>query len=108
MQSDDSAGETDDFGVKEHYEVLEKYLAKCGTKIFVNSERIPETERLHYETHGEQHPIYLKEGERAFFDEKMIDVVEGEFICLEEGYVRHDAYRLCQAIFDHYTHIYRG
>lgn len=102
-------GETDGFSVRDHYRVLERYLGEgVVSRIFVNEETADVDMLRHYKEHGAQQPVKMTEEDEVYFAEKKIAVTCGEFMQVDLKYIRHDAKALCQAIFDHYTQIYRG
>ena len=101
-------GETDGFGVTEHLDVVETYLG-AGTveRIYVNDTAMTADIGAHYEA-KHQFPVLMKPGERERIEARGIRVVEGPYLDLTSGYVRHDAARLVEDLFLDTTRIYHG
>lgn len=101
-------GETDDFGVTEHLDVVETYLGE-GTvdRIYVNNTAMTADIGAQYEKRN-QFPVLMKPGEREKLEARGIRVVEGHYLDLASGYVRHDAASLVEDLFLDTTRIYHG
>ncbi len=101
-------GETDGFGVTEHLDVVETYLGE-GTvdRIYVNDTAMTADIGAHYEA-KHQFPVLMKPGEKERIEARGIRVVEGPYLDLTSGYVRHDAARLVEDLFLDTTRIYHG
>lgn len=85
-------GETDNFSVEDHVEAIEKHLkAQKINYVLVNTTPIPKDIMMKYE--GEYaHTIKLREKEHVY------KVIEGNYLDLSQGNVRHDSDVIAEVI----------
>lgn len=95
-------GETTGMGVKEHLEHLFNVM-DIGTidYVLINDEPIPDEISLKYEE-DEAEPVYMQEDDVEFCNRHGIKIINGHFLDLKSGYVRHDGVKLSKEIVDLY------
>ena len=100
-------GETDNLDVYDHIEVL---LEHCNNRkiidmVIVNKEKIPEYLLKKYaEEYSES--IYITKDQKAELEKRKIRIIEGNFLNLDEEYIRHNEEKLAKVIIDNYNYLY--
>lgn len=89
-------GETDDYKVSDHINLLNQYLGNKNIKYVVaNNSTIDEEIRLKYETAEAKDPVIL--------DPENIDpnitIIEDDYLVINDGLIRHDPLRIATDIF---------
>ncbi len=91
-------GETDGYGVMDHLKaVLQHTDEKIIDYILVNNERISEDNLVKYNEDGAK-PVLLTKKESRALKKKGIQVVEGAYVDVKQGYIRHDADKIASII----------
>ena len=90
-------GETDDFKVSDHINVLEEYLGK-GTinMVLANNVEIPQELVLKYATEEQKDPVPLDE---PVLKKRGIKVIKDKIYTVEDGYLRHDTLKTAYLVF---------
>ena len=90
-------GETDDFKVSDHINVLEEYLGK-GTinMVLANNVEIPHELVLKYATEEQKDPVPLDE---SVLKKRGIKVIKDKIYTVEDGYLRHDTLKTAYLVF---------
>lgn len=90
-------GETDNFTVGDHIELLNKYLDKRKVDVVIASNtKIDKRIAEKYETEERKDPIpidYVK------LDKIGVELIESDLIVVEDNVLRHDSMKLCSLIF---------
>lgn len=91
-------GETDEFKVSDHINVLEKYLGKSTIDVVIaNDSKIPKNMSLLAKSEGKD-PVPIDEKEL----EKMgVHIISEKLFTVEEGYIRHNALKTAYLIFSY-------
>lgn len=93
-------GETDDFGVKDHVEaILNHSVNGFIDYCIVNNEEIPPNILSKY-IGDKARPIYPKDADIAYLEEKGIKVIADDFINIKDDLIRHNAKKLSETIID--------
>jgi uncharacterized cofD-like protein len=92
-------GETDNFSASHHIKLLNKYL---GTRkidvVVVNNGKISDELKIKYETLEQKDPVVFdKENIRNM----NIDIIEGDFVIIEDEMIRHNVIKLASHIFSY-------
>jgi uncharacterized cofD-like protein len=91
-------GETDDYSVGDHVKAILKHTnEKIIQYVYANNKRIPEEIFMKYKEEGAK-PVSIKEEDKYFFKNFGIKLIQDNFIEVKKGYLRHDAFKLCDAI----------
>ena len=90
-------GETDDFKVSDHINVLEEYLGR-GTinMVLANNVEIPHELVLKYATEEQKDPVLLDE---AVLKKRKIKVIKDKIYTVEDGFLRHDTLKTAYLVF---------
>ena len=90
-------GETDDFKVSDHIQVLDEYLGE-GTinMVLANDVEIPKELVLKYATEEQKDPVLLDED---VLKKMNVKVIKDKIYSVEEGYLRHDTLKTAYLIF---------
>lgn len=90
-------GETDNYTVGDHIELLNKYLDKRKVDVVIASNtKIDKRIAEKYETEERKDPIpidYVK------LDKIGVELIESDLIVVEDNVLRHDSMKLCSLIF---------
>lgn len=90
-------GETDDFKASDHVRLLNRYLKNRKIDVLVvNSGKIEKELCEKYETLEQKDPVLYDKEEVAKLD---LEIIEADFVCIEEEKIRHDVKRLAFHIF---------
>ena len=91
-------GETDNFTVSDHIDLLEKYLGKGTIDVVIaNNEKIPKKASIFAKSEGKD-VVQIDERE---LKKKGIELIAEKLFKVEEGYVRHDALKTAFLIFSY-------
>ncbi len=91
-------GETDNFTVSNHIDVLNGYLGKRKIKtVVVNNGKIPKTYINKYHREEEKDPVVI---DKEKLSKMNIKVISDDFIATELGSLKHDAIKLSLRIFE--------
>jgi uncharacterized cofD-like protein len=84
-------GETDGMSLSDHVNILNNYIEEGSlTHIFVNDAALPQEDLLNYTQDGATQ-IFADDDDRQHIRSIGIDLIEGNFIDVRRGYIRHDA-----------------
>lgn len=93
-------GETDNFTVIDHINILNKYL---GTKkigvVLVNNGKIEEDIVNKYATLEQKDPVLLDDKQRKIIEDNNIELIENDYVMLEDEMIRHNIIKLSSDIF---------
>lgn len=91
-------GETDDFSVCDHINVLNKYLGKrkIGT-VVINGGKIPRKFIDKYHREEEKDPVVI---DKDKLNKMNIKIIKDDFVAAELGSLKHDAIKLSLRIFE--------
>lgn len=93
-------GETDNFTVIDHINILNKYL---GTKkigvVLVNNGKIEEDIVDKYATLEQKDPVLLDDKQRKIIEDNNIELIENDYVMLEDEMIRHNIIKLSSDIF---------
>ncbi len=92
-------GETDNFGVSDHLNVLEKYLGKNVIDVVIASNTIvPKNMLEKYETEEQKDQVFID----ADKIKKMgIELIDSDLLTTEDGTIKHDSLKLSAMIFSY-------
>ncbi len=92
-------GETDNYGVSDHIQVLNKYLypSKIDVVIASNS-KIKEDIRKKYETEEQKDPVFIDYEKIKEYDVKLI---ESDLLTTEDGTLKHNSLKLSSLVFSY-------
>ncbi|MCG8485125.1 MAG: uridine diphosphate-N-acetylglucosamine-binding protein YvcK [Clostridia bacterium] len=95
-------GETDRYSVCDHIEGIENHIEKnIIDYVMVNSEGIPK-ELLHRYKEDGAEPVFLTKKERRKLKRRGIKIIEGPYIEIKQGYIRHDADKIADVVINLY------
>ena len=90
-------GETTDFKVSDHVKLLNSYLGKRKVNtVIVNNGKLSETLVRKYETLEQKDPVVI---DHENLKELNIDLIEKNFVSIEDGVIRHNSAKLSFQIF---------
>jgi len=90
-------GETDNFNVSHHVKLLNKYLGKRKIEnLIVNNGKIEEELVRKYETLEQKDPVIF---DKENLKDLKINIIEDDFIAIEDEMVRHNVVKLAFYIF---------
>lgn len=91
-------GETDDFKVSNHINVLNSYLGKRKIDtVIANNGKIPEDFLEKYRREEEKQPVLL---DLENLDKLNIKIIEDDFVAIKSGSLKHDTIKLSLKIFE--------
>ncbi|MDR2157299.1 MAG: YvcK family protein [Clostridiales Family XIII bacterium] len=91
-------GETDGLGLAEHVAVLCRYLNPARPDyVILNRRRLGDADLAKYTEDGATQ-IIATEADRQAVTEQGIGLIEGDFIDVKKGYIRHDARAVAEAV----------
>jgi len=87
-------GETDHFTVRQHLVAIEQHVGNLGFDyVVVNEEAMPK-EAIENYMKEKASQILLDEADVEFMEEKKIQIIQGNYLEVKCGYVRHDSKRI--------------
>ena len=90
-------GETDNFTVADHIEVLNRYLGKHKVdKVIVNEGKIDKVLRDKYADLEQKDPVKV---DIAALRKLNVKIIEDDFVIIEDGVLRHNSMKLAFHIF---------
>lgn len=93
-------GETEGYGVKDHYQAIIDHSKKgLIDYIVVNNQNIDESIEEKYKKASSK-ILKLRGDEREFFEKERVKVLEANLVEIKDGTVRHHADNLAKLIFD--------
>lgn len=96
-------GETDGYSVSRHIEAIQEHTSQDILEyVFVNNEKIPQDILNKYKEDGAE-PVMLKLGEADQINNKEIEVIQGSYIDVKQGYIRHDADQIAKDVIKLYS-----
>lgn len=94
-------GETDGYSVGDHVRAIYDHLEDpIFDAILVSHTHLDEEERKPYEKEGAL-PILYTEGDREYFRDLDVEILEDNFTEVIQGYVRHDYTKVSQRLVDY-------
>lgn len=98
-------GETDNYSVRQHVGALLDHANQNIIEyVFVNNEKIPNDILPKYIEDGAE-PVLLKTDDSIMLNNQGIAIVEGPYIDVKKGYVRHDASQIAVDIIKLYNQV---
>ncbi len=92
-------GETDNFGVSNHLDIIEQYLGKNCLDVVIASNTIIAKEMLKkYETEEQKDQVKLDYDK---IKEHNIELIEADLLTTEDGTIKHDSMKLSSIIFSY-------
>lgn len=90
-------GETDNYTVGDHIELLNKYLDKRKIDaVIASNTKIDKRIAQKYETEEQKDPVKIDYGK---IDKIGVELIEADLIVVEDNVLRHDSMKLCSLIF---------
>jgi uncharacterized cofD-like protein len=98
-------GETDDFTVSKHVEMLEKYLGEGAIDaVIANDRELPKDLKLFANSEGKD-PVAI---DGALIAEKHIELISDKIYSTEDGSIRHDALKTAYLMFSYIMDLSKG
>lgn len=98
-------GETDDFTVSKHVEMLEKYLGEGAIDaVIANDRELPKDLKLFANSEGKD-PVAI---DGALIAEKHIELISDKIYSTEDGSIRHDALKTAYLMFSYIMDLNKG
>jgi uncharacterized cofD-like protein len=98
-------GETDDFTVSKHVEMLEKYLGEGAIDaVIANDRELPKDLKLFANSEGKD-PVAI---DCALIAEKHIELISDKIYSTEDGSIRHDALKTAYLMFSYIMDLNKG
>lgn len=98
-------GETDDFTVSKHIEMLEKYLGEGAIDaVIANDRELPKDLKLFANSEGKD-PVAI---DGALIAEKHIELISDKIYSTEDGSIRHDALKTAYLMFSYIMDLNKG
>lgn len=95
-------GETDGYSVSDHINAIQKHANnKIIDYVMVNNEEISKELLDKYKNDGAD-PVFLTRKESKKLKKKGIKIIEGPYIEMKQGYIRHDADTITNVVIDLY------
>lgn len=92
-------GETIGYSLCEHVKAIREHIKDDIIDIVIaNNKKAPEEYYESYFNKEDSKPIFAGDEDRKYFEDKKIKLIEGDFIDLEDGFVRHDGHKIGRAI----------
>jgi uncharacterized cofD-like protein len=93
-------GETDDYSVGDHVKAIYKHTNEdIIDYVYVNNKKIPEDIFIKYKYEGAR-PVQIHDRDKELFKSRGIKLVQDNFIEVKKRYLRHDAFKLSEAILE--------
>ena len=91
-------GETDGYGLSDYYKALEAHTGPgLVTHVLFNNAIIDESIVARYEAERAS-PVRMTAADRAYFQERGIEILLDDFVEVVKGYIRHDALKVAQRL----------
>lgn len=91
-------GETDQYSVLDHLRAVHKYAgAEIVEYIIVNNEQMPEDILKKYKEDGAE-PVTFNNKEARQLKRAGVQIIEGSYVDIKQGYIRHDADKIAETI----------
>lgn len=92
-------GETENFNLADHIKALEKHSFEGIVQYCISNNKIVDEDilRIYYEKDYTVQVI-AKDSDKEFFKDKKIQLIEGDFVEVKEGLIRHDANKVSNEI----------
>ena len=92
-------GETDDFGVDDHVNVLEQYLGKDRINVVIASNSVISDEMLKkYETEEQKDQVKI---DYDNIEKKKYELIESNLLTTDNGTIKHNTFKLAAEIFSY-------
>jgi uncharacterized cofD-like protein len=91
-------GETDGFGVAEHVERLETYTGAGVIECVIANDRVPGADALRPYASDGARQVVPTERDAYCLRQRGIRLLQGDFIEIKNGYIRHDSERIADVI----------
>ena len=92
-------GETDDFGVSDHIDALEKYLGKDSIDVVIASNtKISEDMLKKYETEEQKDSVRI---DYENLKEKKCQIIESDLLTTVDGTIKHNSLKLSSIVFSY-------
>ena len=92
-------GETDNFGVSDHIDTLEKYLGKNSIDVVIASNTVLDNSILiKYRTKEQKDPVIIDYDNLKNRD---LELIEADLLTTADGTIRHNSLKLSSIIFSY-------
>ena len=92
-------GETDNFGVSNHIDILEKYLGKNSIDVVVASNTKLDSEILKkYETEEQKDQVII---DYENLKNRKLELIESDLLTTQDNTIRHNSLKLSSIIFSY-------
>lgn len=92
-------GETDNFGVSDHIDILEKYLGKNSIDVVVASNTKLDSKILEkYETEEQKDPVVI---DYENLKNRKLEIIESDLLTTKDNTIRHNSLKLSSIIFSY-------
>ncbi|OLR64730.1 gluconeogenesis factor YvcK family protein [Peptoniphilus porci] len=93
-------GETKNYSLKDHFDAILKHSNyEFIDEVIANDFRATNDVYQYYYTKEESTPIFATDDDRTYFKEKNVELTEGDFIEIKDGFIRHDGNKIGASIF---------
>lgn len=91
-------GETDGYGLSDYYKALEAHAGPgLVTHVLFNNAIIDESIVARYEAERAS-PVRMTATDKAYFEDRGIEILLDDFVEVVKGYIRHDALKVAQRL----------
>lgn len=92
-------GETDNFGVSDHIQVIENYIGKNKIDAVIASNTIISREMIKkYKTEEQKDPVKI---DYTKLDKLGVELIESDLLTTDDGTIKHDSMKLSSIIFSY-------
>ena len=92
-------GETDNFGVSDHIDILEKYLGTNSIDVVVASNTKLDSKILEkYETEEQKDPVVI---DYENLKNRKLEIIESDLLTTKDNTIRHNSLKLSSIIFSY-------
>lgn len=99
-------GETDGLSAGDHLELIFKHTKLKHVDFLVaNNGELPDEIKNRYE-HESATPVFIDEKDVKMLENKSIELIQGDFVEIKKGYVRHDAFKISEELLRYIERVY--
>lgn len=93
-------GETKNYSLRDHFDAILKHSNyEFIDEVIANDFRATNDVYQYYYSKEESTPIFATDEDRIYFKEKKVELTEGKFIEIKDGFIRHDGNKIGASIF---------
>lgn len=93
-------GETKNYSLRDHFDAILKHSNyEFIDEVIANDFRATNDVYQYYYSKEESTPIFATDEDRIYFKEKNVELTEGKFIEIKDGFIRHDGNKIGASIF---------